>query len=645
MSQSTSSAQPKLLFDFSGKSQQMEVAVMSTVRGLENTLRAFEQACTESGLQVHVLHLVPAISNHSHRAMEQSDWVRQVGYGFQRADEGGLQLDDAGRFHNVADGQIELMPFSSMADLFKAVYELNEADTPIKIVKIGDGLDGKGKYLVLIAGTGGWEDLNSWYGNQSGMGLHTPYMDRIKDAMAEAGIPEGATVNLVGHSQGGHAAMLLADDNDVTSQYKIGHVITFGSPGNVGYNPELDKGQYHNYLLDNDLLGTVMNSATERPEEIIGLGAAISPEATLLAIGLVGAVPGSYGSSRVESQKIGYAGYNDGEKCAVIIDGAEAHNSYDKSAVLQGKALPFSIDKWQVVGTYSAEGYHNFHRAIENTKSTDGFLDAGRNMLDLGGEIAKYGGSFAYAFGQNRVDTALVHAPIPVQRALDAAMDDLGHRLTTGPLPSEAAGNVVDGLARIGKAGVNVVTETGATLVESSQYMTSGLGSAAGEMTRTSGAAIVDLTKHSFDSGRQVMQGMDRATNDVWSGSLGGVEQIADGMQNAVDSAKTGNFRGATMELGSGIGRGSQEVMQGHVNAWGDFTKGIEQGLDTMASGTGSAAQQMVQGMTAAQSEFTQGMTETIHRQVEGYKEIESHMDDAMAGARDTYEGIIDFVL
>ena len=49
-------------------------------------------------------------------------------------------------------------------------------------------------------------------------------------AMAAAGIPPGAPVMLVGHSQGGMAAAHLAADPDFQGGYDVQHVVTAGSP-------------------------------------------------------------------------------------------------------------------------------------------------------------------------------------------------------------------------------------------------------------------------------------------------------------------------------------------------------------------------------------------------------------------------------
>src|SRR5690606_4575026 len=57
-------------------------------------------------------------------------------------------------------------------------------------------------------------------------------------AMEAAGIPADAPVMLVGHSQGGLAAMTLVQHPEFTSRFNVTHVMTAGSPvGNLPTPP------------------------------------------------------------------------------------------------------------------------------------------------------------------------------------------------------------------------------------------------------------------------------------------------------------------------------------------------------------------------------------------------------------------------
>lgn len=51
-----------------------------------------------------------------------------------------------------------------------------------------------------------------------------------RTAMAQAGIPPGEPVQIVGHSQGGIAAVAVANDPDVLAAYDVRTVVTVGSP-------------------------------------------------------------------------------------------------------------------------------------------------------------------------------------------------------------------------------------------------------------------------------------------------------------------------------------------------------------------------------------------------------------------------------
>lgn len=71
-------------------------------------------------------------------------------------------------------------------------------------------------------------------------GLDSSYTRGIAMAMVSAGVPRGATVALVGHSQGGLAAVRLASDPSFTRDYHVTHVLTAGSPiSRLPKNPDV----------------------------------------------------------------------------------------------------------------------------------------------------------------------------------------------------------------------------------------------------------------------------------------------------------------------------------------------------------------------------------------------------------------------
>ncbi|MEV6551031.1 hypothetical protein AB0M57_20310, partial [Streptomyces sp. NPDC051597] len=58
----------------------------------------------------------------------------------------------------------------------------------------------------------------------------SPYTRSILLALADYGIPKGAEVALIGHSEGGIALMNLAQNEEFCRLYRVTHVVTVGSP-------------------------------------------------------------------------------------------------------------------------------------------------------------------------------------------------------------------------------------------------------------------------------------------------------------------------------------------------------------------------------------------------------------------------------
>jgi WXG100 family type VII secretion target len=120
------------------------------------------------------------------------------------------------------------------ADLFTAI---KNADQPITILRIGPGKDGKGEYVVLVKGTHGYlTDGEAWWGDHSNSwwsamaskyNFRTVYVDRILEAVNA--LPEGATVHFAGHSQGGHAAQIAANELLEQGSYHVASITGFGS--------------------------------------------------------------------------------------------------------------------------------------------------------------------------------------------------------------------------------------------------------------------------------------------------------------------------------------------------------------------------------------------------------------------------------
>ncbi|GAB78622.1 hypothetical protein SAMN05421595_2274 [Austwickia chelonae] len=100
-------------------------------------------------------------------------------------------------------------------------------------------------YVVALSGTSSWalapfhlfsKDVRGVKPNlQLVSGDRTAEVAALPSALARAGVPAGARVALVGHSQGGMTAYAAAGDPTMRSTYDISHVVTAGSP--VGTMP------------------------------------------------------------------------------------------------------------------------------------------------------------------------------------------------------------------------------------------------------------------------------------------------------------------------------------------------------------------------------------------------------------------------
>lgn len=122
----------------------------------------------------------------------------------------------------------------SLQELLENLRETNKgADGEIDIQQVGEGDDPR--YVVNLPGTDSWgDDAGDVRDLQSNLqlvgGQDTAYTRGIMEAMKDAGIPPGAPVMLVGHSQGGMAAVHLAGDPAFQSEYDVRHVVTAGAP-------------------------------------------------------------------------------------------------------------------------------------------------------------------------------------------------------------------------------------------------------------------------------------------------------------------------------------------------------------------------------------------------------------------------------
>ena len=90
MGQPISSAEPERLFRYSDFGVQLDHDLTVEAARLAATLQHFEATCTEPGFQVGVGHLAGNLRGYAGQNESVDSWVRQVGQGFQMADQIGL---------------------------------------------------------------------------------------------------------------------------------------------------------------------------------------------------------------------------------------------------------------------------------------------------------------------------------------------------------------------------------------------------------------------------------------------------------------------------------------------------------------------------------------------------------------------------
>lgn len=125
---------------------------------------------------------------------------------------------------------------ASPTDVARRVAMVNEEaskETAVVEVQKIEHLDGTVSWVVAAHGAKSldraqpmsWPQTSDVY-----MGLDSVTPEMISDAMDAAGIAPDEAVMMAGHSLGGMAVTTLANDPDFRSRYKVGGVMTFGSP-------------------------------------------------------------------------------------------------------------------------------------------------------------------------------------------------------------------------------------------------------------------------------------------------------------------------------------------------------------------------------------------------------------------------------
>jgi hypothetical protein len=130
---------------------------------------------------------------------------------------------------------------SSVSDLFYGVDRRQRRGLKTAVPgEIGvqrlAGPDGTVRFVVQLPGTESWALTPGSTDRDLSTNLHTMagdstvYMRGIEAAMAQAGIPQGAPVMLVGHSLGGMTAAALAADPAFRQRFNVTQVVTAGAP-------------------------------------------------------------------------------------------------------------------------------------------------------------------------------------------------------------------------------------------------------------------------------------------------------------------------------------------------------------------------------------------------------------------------------
>ncbi len=335
---SSSSAEPQVLIRYSADMLALDAQLVAASARLAAVLNVFEFLCQEPGLRVEVSHFPGKVTGCGSRAQSVDAWVGLVGINFKMADQGALLatgirdrwlpewwwMVPLSWCFTPTNAQLRLpyipvcpprpaanMPVqthtllpSNLADLF---VEIEEASSDITIIQLNDD-----EYLILVQGTESWTQGSDTWVNAlfSGVGLESDYTEKIRQAIADAGIPRGATLNFAGFSQGGHAIQIVANEYAANKKYEIRNLIGFGTYFVDAPHQRIEHAQIYNFIHD--------------PLVLVD---ALVPDLAPLAV------------EHPRREKILLD--------SVTINPADAHGAYEKSRTLQ--QMPIS---WNVGGGY-----------------------------------------------------------------------------------------------------------------------------------------------------------------------------------------------------------------------------------------------------------------------------------------------------
>ncbi len=129
---------------------------------------------------------------------------------------------------------------SAQGDAPVGPAETNPPPGRVDVFAIRSAPEAEAVYVVALPGTSTlrWphdpfanDEPRDWHANlQLLAGQTTAELAALPEALATAGVPAGAAVALVGHSQGGLTAFAAAGDPAMRANYRVTHVVTAGSP-------------------------------------------------------------------------------------------------------------------------------------------------------------------------------------------------------------------------------------------------------------------------------------------------------------------------------------------------------------------------------------------------------------------------------
>lgn len=210
-------------------------------------------------------------------------------------------------------GKISGQPPRNMQEL--AARIMDKSPSPICVYQIGPN-----EYLVTIQGT---DPLNpnashNWGSAiESALGAETGYEREVKKILLN--LPEGATVHLAGHSQGGIIAQNIAPDKELIGKVNIQSITTFGSPYST---PKVAGITYQRFAAQGDLVPYL--------EGRDGVAAAAAARLLGPFAGAGLALLDRYPQTSISGN----------------INPLTAHGIYSTSNDLKNYALPFTVKTW-----------------------------------------------------------------------------------------------------------------------------------------------------------------------------------------------------------------------------------------------------------------------------------------------------------